>query len=716
MRRSRERRGVRESGARSKPQIGVPTGDAVRRGDTTRGCRVNLLGGLNPAQHDAVTTTEGPLLVLAGAGTGKTRVITTRVAHLLGRGVPPERILAVTFTNKAAREMRERVASLLGKAPKGLTLSTFHSLGMRILRAEATHYGYRKSFSIHDTSDQVSLVRGILRDTQGEAPTGQAQSMLQRISGAKNRFELPDDILDGASDIEEYTTARVYARYQESLKALNCVDFDDLILVPVLLLKENPEIAEQYRHRWDYVLVDEYQDTNGSQYRFLQCLVGPQRNLCVVGDDDQSIYGFRGADANRILQFERDFPGAKVVKLEENYRSTPPIIELANAVISGNRGRHDKALRSNMHSGTPVRCVTAANEFAEVDYVVREIDNLLRHHRVRPENIAVLYRSAIQARPFEEKLRLRQIPYVLVGGQSFFDRKEIRDVLAYWKVAANPSDDVALLRIINSPKRGIGTQTIKKLDTLSRQREESMFDAAGSAGEGHGDFSETVRKRLREFHLVLSGAREGIEEGKYSATAKELLKAVQYEESLKDLYPDPTTRQTRWNAVADLLAALEAWDAERNANDEFGVFLRSLTLDQDAPKETDDAAKKKGVFLMTLHSAKGLEFPQVFLVGVEDDLLPHGRSVADGEKGIEEERRLFYVGITRARQHLTMTHAAERTKYGRATPCRRSRFLEEIAGEVPLEEGSHGTSTGGGDIVPEEELASFIQGLRDKER
>jgi len=641
---------------------------------------LKLVEGLNTAQREAATTTEGPLLVLAGAGTGKTRVITFRIVHLLDNGVAPGQILAVTFTNKAAREMRERVESLLGNRPKELTLSTFHSLGMKILREHGHVLGYRRNFTIYDTSDQSSLVRTLLRDLRGATKPAEVSSVLGAISRAKSRFILPAELLESAVDAFEDLVARVYERYQEELRTLNCADFDDLILLPVCLLKENEDVRRAYQLRWRYLLVDEYQDTNHSQYELLGQLIGPYRNICVVGDDDQSIYGFRGAESEKILRFEQDFPGAKVVKLEENYRSTGAILKLANEVIRNNTRRHSKSLRSHLPDGAPVRLIVAPDEVAEVSYVLQKIQNGIREHGASPGSFAILMRSAIQARPFEEKLRLREIPYTLVGGQSYYDRKEIRDVLAYWRTAINPADDYSFLRIINFPRRGFGTKFVQKLDAVAREGGISLLQALGRVGEGAGTFADGVRGTARGLALTFATAHEGFQERRFSTTARDLVGAAQYGEALKDLYQDPLTLKARWNAVEELFNSVDRWSAtqaRKNGDDSFADYLRAFTMDpRDDRKEKDK--NKEGVLLMTLHAAKGLEFPTVFLVGLEDDLLPHHKAAAEGERSIEEERRLFYVGITRARKTLCLSYTASRRRYGRPCACTPTRFLTEL--------------------------------------
>ncbi|MCH2373617.1 MAG: ATP-dependent helicase, partial [Planctomycetes bacterium] len=435
-------------------------------------------------------------------------------------------------------------------------------------------------------------------------------------------------------------------------------------------------VRERCHRKYRYILVDEYQDTNGCQYRFLSNLVNPCRNLCVVGDDDQSIYGFRGADRQKILKFAQDFNGAHVVKLEENYRSTMSILRLANAVISENVDRHEKSLRSQLGPGAPVRWLTVADEVAEAEYVAGEIDLLRRDPKTKHERIAVLMRSAQQARPLEEKLRLRRIPYQLVGGPSFFDRKEIRDALAYWRVAANPKDDLSLLRIINVPRRGFGKKTLEKLDEVSRQLGSSLRESLGRVATGEGEFSNSIRVAAGHLDRLFTAAEERLQRRAFSEMAREILNEASYQEVVDELYTDPLTREARWGAVDELCRGIDAWQVDQ-PEESFDDFLAALSLDE---KNADDAQSTgtADLMLMTLHSAKGLEFHRVFLLGVEEDILPHRKSVAEGDRAIDEERRLFYVGITRAQQHLVLTQASFRTLYGQLRPRQPSRFLKEV--------------------------------------
>ncbi|MBN1442971.1 MAG: UvrD-helicase domain-containing protein [Planctomycetes bacterium] len=639
----------------------------------------SLLRNLNPAQREAVTTTEGPLLVLAGAGTGKTRVITHRVAYLLHRGVKAERILAVTFTNKAAAEMRERIAGLLGKRPPELTISTFHSLGARILRAEAPLAELRANFSIRDESDQISLLRPILREVRGSASTSDAQAVRRRISLIKSRGLSPAECSRDAEDDEDRWLARIYERYEEDLRGQNAVDFDDLIRRPLELLETIDEVRKKYQDRFRYILIDEYQDTSGSQYRMMRCLVGPRRNLCAVGDDDQSIYGFRGAEVDKILRFEKDFPGAAVVRLEENYRSTAPILSLASAVISSSPGRHPKTLRATIPGGDPVEWVSAATGDAEVDHVIDRVLDFHHRHGQPYREMAVLLRSAAQARPFEEKLRLRQVPYTLIGGQSYFDRKEIRDALAYWTVAVNPGDDVSLLRIINFPRRGLGATSIRKLDDHARSQKLALLDALREVSRGDGAFTPQVRAAAGVVARIFQRAAALLAERAYAEMCRTILADAGYAQAIRELYADPLTAQARCRAVDALIEGAAAWERE-HPGEPFSGYLDALALR--AQEESEDAGDSiRGVALMTLHSAKGLEFPVVFLAGVEEDILPHRKSIEDGDRAVEEERRLFYVGVTRARRRLVLTSARSRSLWGKEVERKPSRFISELEGQ-----------------------------------
>jgi len=625
---------------------------------------------LNAQQKQAVDTTEGPLLVLAGAGTGKTSVITKRIAHLMDKGVRPERILAVTFTNKAAGEMKERVAKLVGKKKAGeLTVGTFHAFCVRALRAHGERIGLPGRFSICDGSDQIAALKGALRDLHVSEKQVHPRALQAQISLAKNRMETleHDDLLHHAM-----------RRYQEHLRRAHMLDFDDLLVEMLRLLKEDTETRVLFRERYHYLLVDEYQDTNGPQYEIVRQIAGQRRNLCVVSDDDQSIYGWRGADVRKILKFERDFPGARVIRLETNYRSTQPILDAANAVIRHNPSRHEKTLRSARGPGSEVKIVEVEDEETEARGVVGDIMKRVRLEGARYKDCAVLFRTATQPRPFEQVLRSRNVPYVLIGGQSFFDRKEVRDVLAYVRLVANPLDEVSLLRVINCPPRGIGKRSIDAALQHATERGISVNRALEEIDAIEG-MSATARAAAKE--LMATVQRYHAEEPGRDLPGflQRLVHAVGYRAEVERCYADQLTRNQRWAGVEELYNFAENF-VRRNADATRAEFLESLALRaQDDQEEVDSG--RDAVTLMTLHAAKGLEFPRVYLVGAEEGILPHERSVA--EDTVEEERRLMYVGITRAQLCLTVTHARSRARYGRRAEGHLSRFVYEMRGETP---------------------------------
>ncbi len=632
-----------------------------------------FMTGLNDAQRRAVERTEGPVLVLAGAGSGKTRVITSRIAHLLARGAPARSLLAVTFTNKAAREMRERVAGLVGAATaRDLTVSTFHSFCVRLLREHAAEAGLPPRFMICDESDQLTAVKGALRDLRIAEARVHPKAALSRISLFKSRLVAANEALDRAADDFEELVARAYRSYDDRLRRSRSVDFDDLLLLAQRLLAGNPDVRRKLQDRYRYLMVDEYQDTNGPQYEILRLLAGKRRNLCVVGDDDQSIYGWRGADVRKILGFERDFPGTTVVRLETNYRSTEPILAAANAVIRHNRSRHEKVLKASCGPGDPVRVLEMHDEEHEAEFVVDEIAREVRHGRARYGDVAVLFRTAVQPRSFEARLRSGRIPYELVGGMSFFDRKEVRDVLAYLRLAANPLDEASLLRVINVPARGIGKTTLDRL--LDRATKEGVSAGAVADRASVPGIPPEAMETIRAFRRTLADVGPRACAVGMTQAIREMLLAVRYADEIDRCYPDAVARQARWAAVEEVVRL-----AERATSLE--GFLEDVALSaEESVQETEEKGPRDAVTLMTLHSAKGLEFPRVYLVGVEEGLLPHERSVA--EDTVEEERRLMYVGITRARRQLTITRCATRAKYGRREPCKPSRFLVELRGEI----------------------------------
>ncbi len=637
----------------------------------------NPLEGLNPEQRRAVLATEGPLLVLAGAGTGKTRVITVRIAHLLARGVKAEGILAVTFTNKAADEMRERVAGLVGrKGASGVTACTFHSFCARVLREHGAAIGIPPRFSICDASDQLAAAKAVLRDLSVPETRIRPRVLQAKISLLKNRLVGHDRSLAEAGDDLDALVAHAYRRYDEQLRRTHVLDFDDLLLRTLELLERDAAVRKRLEERYRYILVDEYQDTNGPQYEIVRRLARRHRNLCVVGDDDQSIYGWRGSDVKKILGFERDFPGALVVRLETNYRSTAEILEAANRVIRNNPARHEKALRSALGAGDPVKVVCVEDEEREAQGVVADICKRAHGGEARFRDFAILFRTQTQPRLFEAALRERTVPYVLVGGPSFFDRKEVRDVLAYLRLLGNPKDETSLLRIVDRPPRGIGKTTVDRV--LERAVAERV--ALAEAFDGAAEMPAAAREGWEGLRGTLDrlGAKDP---GKaLPRRIRELLDAVNYRAEVGRCYEDPRERDARWAAVDEVLDLAESY-VRRVPKPDLAGFLERLALSSDGEREPEEKRPRDAVTLMTLHAAKGLEFPRVYLVGFEEGILPHERSVVEG--GIEEERRLAYVGITRAQRTLTITHVQERARYGRRAPSMPSRFLFEMSGETP---------------------------------
>lgn len=648
-----------------------------------------MSSGLNPAQLTAVQHQNGPLLVLAGAGTGKTRVITYRIAELIRKGVLPARILAVTFTNKAAREMRDRALELLGRRRRGEKppeISTFHALCVRILRRHGRILGYPEQFSIYDRSDQETVARSALREIRVSSDRLRASDLLATISAWKQQSIDPTRAHDLASSPQQSLAAAAYERYQGNLKAAGAVDFDDLLLLTERLFLQHPVVRIAEATRFDHLLIDEYQDTNGLQYRIVRALAERHRNLCVVGDDDQSIYGWRGAEVAHILHFTRDWPDAKVVKLEANYRSREPILELANTLIKHNTARHDKVLLPSRRGGELPRFARFDDEVKEADAVVGEIRRRLASEtgeRVTPSDFAILFRTNEQPRAFEQELRRARIPYVLVGGQSFYDRKEIRDLLGYLKVLANPSDEVSLLRIINTPPRGIGQGTVQTLLEVAVSRGEPLWNVLGETLSSD-ILPEPARERVRAFKGLIDRYRDQLGKGSLVTLVGSLLEIIAYRAELARVYPAPGEVEARWASVQELLNALGQYEgrAERAS---LPGFLEEVAIAGNEDNREDsrsDQPRPHAVTLMTLHSAKGLEFPHVYLVGMEEGLLPHHRALSAGGNELAEERRLAYVGVTRAQETLTLTMAKTRMKWGKPQPAIPSRFTLEMRGET----------------------------------
>jgi len=622
---------------------------------------------LNPQQLKAVTTTNGPVLILAGAGTGKTRVIIARISCLLHQGIEPERILAVTFTNKAANEMRERVSSMIERAnSRKLTICTFHALCVRILRADIDKLGYTTNFAIYDEADQFDLIRRII--SRLAAPQEKLDASLVRnfISKAKNQRRK-------AAPSEKDLTAAVFRRYQEDLKNYNAVDFDDLLVLAVHLLEQFPDIQAKWERRFDFVMVDEFQDTNQLQMELLHKLARVHQNVCVVGDDDQSIYGWRGAEISNILEFEHHFPKPTIVKLEQNYRSTNAILGAANSIIRRNPRRRPKSLWSENGDGDRIRVVQVPDDEEEANFVTSEIQRLQLSEGVSWTDIAVIFRMNAQSRLLEANLRRLQIPYRIVGSHSFFDRREVKDLLAYLSCITNPQDDISLLRIINTPARGIGSSTIESALAFSNSEKKSLFQIFQS-DSFHAQLTKRSSLCIRQFMDLIDSyeTKLGQPLTKMADVVYELVRDIGYVESLRRSAHSPEEAQNREENVREMIRTLSEY--ESRGGDGLPGFLAETSLDRD--RQEDSEPQKEGVTLITFHAAKGLEFPHVFLVGIEESILPHARSKLEGS--IDEERRLFYVGITRAMRTLAISYCVHRKKYGSPTPCYPSSFLADL--------------------------------------
>lgn len=658
-----------------------------------------LLKGLNPPQAKAVATLSGPLLVLAGAGTGKTRVVTFRIANLIRHGTPPDRILAVTFTNKAAGEMRERISELLGDKngkhggkkrrlrkgetpPPSPTISTFHSYCVGVLRRHASELGYPKKFSIYDRSDQETIARGILRELKLPGTALSPGDMLSIISGWKSASVHPRKASFVAETDKEHFAAAAYRRYQEALKLRGAMDFDDLLLQTEILFTEHPSVRDDEASMFDHVLVDEYQDTNGSQYRITSALVRDHRNLCVVGDDDQSIYAWRGADVSHILNFRNDWPDANVVYLQDNYRSVGQILSMANRLIEFNTKRHDKTLLASRPQGKRPRIDQFKDESVESLSVVREIQHLIHNEHVQPRDIAILFRTNEQPRLFETELRKADVPYVMLGAQSFFDRKEVRDVVAYLKWIEQPNDEASLLRVINTPPRGLSKKTIALLLERAVNRGVPIWTAMQSTG-AIADLSPSARRGIEDLRSIASDVQTRIASDGLSAGLETLLAKTAYTDEIRRTYDKPEEVESRVASLGEVSNAMSSFESNKKNPDLTG-FLQDIALSgKEMGSEKDRLAKQNAVWLLTLHAAKGLEFPFVFMVGMEENILPHSRSVkTNDEAAIAEERRLCYVGITRAQEKLAMSMALTRRKWGKPRPTTPSRFLYEITGKA----------------------------------
>ncbi len=626
---------------------------------------------LNPEQENAVRTIDGPLLILAGAGTGKTRVITMRAAFLISQGVDPASILAVTFTNKASNEMRERLAAMIDKAQaKKVTMSTFHALCVRILRQDIEKLGYKRNFSIYDEGDTTGLLRKIITRTAArdeKLDHSVAKSMITKAKNNGWREVSPGD--------EQSLLGAVFARYQAELKTLNAVDFDDLLLLTVKLLAEHETVRAKWQRRFRYLMVDEFQDTNRLQLELVTHLADERRNVAVVGDDDQSIYGWRGAEVSNILEFEAHFPNPVVVKLEQNYRSTNAILNTANQLIRNNPRRRPKQLWSAHGDGAKVRIIQMADDRQEAEFITNEISQRQVTDHAKWEDFAVLFRMNAQSRLIETNLRALKIPYRVVGGKSFFDRREIKDLLAYASVLLNTDDDVSLLRIVNTPARGISSATIEQATALSAKKHCSVFTALRDP-ELQRELSPRANKAIGAFADLLDTFETRLHEplSDHAAILRELVHNVGYVEDLRRTCKTPDEALARETNIVEMQKSFESYQGR--SSEGLRGFLDEMMLRVEREEQDDDDGKGSGVTLITLHAAKGLEFPHVYLLGLEEGLLPHDRSKVEGT--VDEERRLLYVGITRARQTLALSWCRHRIKYGSAAPCTASSFIKEL--------------------------------------
>lgn len=655
--------------------------------------KAELLNGMNPRQKEAVLHTDGPLLLMAGAGSGKTRVLTHRIAYLIEeKEVNPWNILAITFTNKAAKEMKERVNAILASGGEDVWVSTFHSMCVRILRRDVDFIGYNRNFTIIDSSEQLTLMKRILKELNIDPKKYDPRSILGTISQAKNSLQTPQDFAKMQGSYYEEIVAKCYAAYQKELQYNQCMDFDDLIMNTIRLFEEHPDSLTYYQNKFHYIHVDEYQDTNHAQYTLVNLLAGRFRNLCVVGDADQSIYGWRGADMQNILDFEKDYPDAAVILLEQNYRSTKNILSAANQVIENNSNRKPKNLWTENKEGNKITYYRADNERDETRFIVDRMQEEIRSNHRNYGDFAILYRTNAQSRVMEETLLKANIPYKMVGGHKFYDRKEIKDILAYLNVLANPQDSISFERIVNSPKRGIGPGSIEKLRSFASLHEWPLLEAAqnvelanigGKAGQQLGSFGEMIQEVTQMIPYLT-----------VTELTKEVLDRSGYLEDLK--IQNTLEAQARIENLEEFLTVTQEFDKQFEQQNEeeadapeekLTVFLNDLALVSDIDNLEEDASQ---VTLMTLHAAKGLEFPVVFLIGLEEGVFPLSRALME-ESELEEERRLAYVGITRAEEALYLTNAFSRTLYGRTQYNRPSRFVEEIDQELLEIEGMRPT-------------------------
>ncbi|MBF5042803.1 AAA family ATPase [Aggregicoccus sp. 17bor-14] len=643
------------------------------------------LSKLNPPQREAVTTLQGPLLVLAGAGSGKTRVITHRIVHLLNErpgNILARNILAVTFTNKAASEMKERLVHMAGPRAQGVLVCTFHAFGAEVLREDIHRLGWPRKFAIADMGDQLAIIRRAMRERSIDDRAFDARKVLTLISRHKNAGQEPQPKGlgpdgEGMGDDYDLITHLVFPLYQLSLKAQGSVDFDDLLLLPARLLREFPDLREKYTRRFRYLLVDEFQDTNYAQLDLLTLLAGDNRHVCAVGDDDQCIYSWRGAEVKNILRFDQYFPGGKEVRLEQNYRSSQVVLDAANAVIAQNPERKAKRMWTDRAGGQRIKVVTCPSEEEEARYVAHEI---LKHLSagIPADDIAVLYRTNGQAHPIEEQLREKGIHYEVVGGSEFFDRREVKDVIAYFKVIANPQDEVSLLRIVNVPARGIGDVTMERLAAFARVKGVRLPDAMALAAECE-DLPTGAAEKVGEFLALIERYRQAYTRGNLAETTRRLLEETGFKEAARALTASATVADRKLKSIDQVLTSLDNFEKREGKKASLLTYLNRLSLDTRQEEEELPTGAKR-VTLMTLHSSKGLEYRLVFFIGMEEDLMPHGGMQGEAQN-LEEERRLCYVGITRAKELLYLTRAGTRVKRGKEVPRTPSRFLQDLPDE-----------------------------------
>jgi len=671
---------------------------------------MNYLDNLNPPQREAVLHGDGPLLILAGAGSGKTRVITCRIAHLIkSRDVDPGNILAVTFTNKAANEMRERLERMIdmplgrGVGYGGLWISTFHSACVRILRQHIDRLGYKRQFVIFDETDRLSLIKACVADLRIDAERFQPRAIAARISALKNNLIDAEQFAKTNAQFGfDEAVSRVYSVFEEKLRESGGLDFDDLLMLTVRLFERHQDVLGYYQSLFHHILIDEYQDTNRAQYRLVRLLTSQRKNLCVVGDDDQSIYKFRGADISNILNFEKDYAEAKVIKLEQNYRSTENILGAAGAVVARNLGRKPKELWTQKRGGDKILCYKATDEKDEARFICRSIQQEVDQGRSLRE-LAVLYRTNAQSRALEDALRNRGIPYRIFGGLRFYDRKEIKDIIAYLRVLQNPSDIVSLRRIINVPTRGIGDTTIEKLETAAARAGVSLYEAAMNPDQT--DIATSAKKKLREFTGMMERMRNDLGTSSITDLVRRVIHESGYGAALEQ--DKNVESRIRIENLNELMTATEDFQ-EQNRDASLSAFLDQVALITDSEQQVAAEGRRGStdtVTLMTLHNAKGLEFSVVFMAGMEEGLFPHSRS-AESEEELEEERRLCYVGITRAKERLILTHAAERRLYGYPQANLVSRFVEEIPGEALEKAGGYAA-----EFAPARDHARWNTGL-----